>query len=353
VLVAPLVVEQISAVPTRVAFAFAIFVLFIALGETVGVWAGRTIRQRISSPKLSGVDSALGAIVQGLVVFVVCWLIGSALSTVSNLPALSSAINGSVVLGGVDDVMPAAAQDLPAELRKILDDTGFPAVVDPFNRTPAREVEPPDPALQASAVVQRVRPSVLKIRAKAPSCERALEGSGFVIAPQRVMTNAHVIAGANEVSVESGDRQLRAEVVYYDPDTDIAVLAVPRLSAPTMAFAQEDAKSGQDSIVLGYPLDGPYTASPSRVRDRIPLEGPNIYDSRKVTRDVFTLRAVVKSGNSGGPLVDAQGRAIGVVFGAAVDNSDTGFALTADVVRDVVNRAPELTNEIDTGHCAA
>src|SRR5436309_2864037 len=178
ILIAPLVVEQISASPTKVAFAFAIFVLFIALGETLGVWVGRTVRQKINSPKLSGVDSVLGAVVQGLVVFVVAWLTGSALSTVGNLPGLASAINRSVVLGG------------------------------------------------------------------------------------------------------------------------------PGLSAPTMRFAGQGGTSGQDSIVLGYPLDGPYTAAPSRIRDRISLSGPNIYGSRTVTRDVFTLRAVVKSGNSGGPLVD-------------------------------------------------
>ncbi len=351
ILIAPLVVEQIEASPTKAAFAFAIIVLFIALGETVGVWVGRTLRQKINSPRLNGVDAVLGAVVQGIVVFVVCWLIGSALSTVGN-PTLSSAINRSVVLGGVDDVMPSAAQDLPVKLRKALDDTGFPTIVDPFNRAPTKEVEPPDPALQASQVVQRVKPSVLKIHAKAPSCERALEGTGFVVAPQRVMTNAHVVAGANEVSVEVDDRQLRARVVHYDPEADVAVLSVAGLSAPALRFASEDARSGQDSIVLGYPLDGPYTAAPSRVRDRIQLNGPDIYDARSVTRDVFTLRAVVKSGNSGGPLVDTEGAVIGLVFGAAVDNSDTGFALTADEVRDEVDDAPGMTNQVDTGHCA-
>jgi S1-C subfamily serine protease len=350
ILIAPLVVKQITASPTKVAFAFAIFVLFIALGETLGVWLGRTLRQKISSPKLTGVDSTLGAIVQGVVVFVVCWLIGSALSTVGN--DLASAINRSVVLGGVDQVMPSAAQDLPGKLRKILDDSGFPAIVDPFNRTPTRDVAPPDPALQASAVVQRVHPSVLKIHAKAPSCERALEGSGFVIAPQRVMTNAHVIAGANEVSVESGDKTLRARVVHYDPEKDVAVLAVSGLTAPALRFSGKPGTSGQDSIVLGYPLDGPYTAAPARIRERIQLSGPNIYESHTVTRDVFTLRAVVKSGNSGGPLVDTEGSVLGVVFGAAVDNSDTGFALTADEVRDEVNQALSMSNQVDTGHCA-
>ncbi|CRK61058.1 putative serine protease [Alloactinosynnema sp. L-07] len=350
---APLVVARIESTPTRVAFAVAIFVLLVALGETFGVWIGRTIKQKISSPKLAGVDSALGAIVQGAVVFVVSWLIALPLTTVGGLPGLASAIKDSAVLGGVNEVMPQAARGLPNELRQLLDVSGFPAAVDPFNRTPNKEVEPPDPALQASAEVQKVRPSVLKINAKAQSCERALEGSGFVVAKERVMTNAHVVAGTNEVSVESGERQLRAKVVLYDPATDLAILAVPGLTAPVLPFAVGDATSGQDAIVLGYPLDGPYTASPARVRDRIPLRGPDIYDSSTVNRDVFTLRAKVLSGNSGGPLVDRKGEVIGVVFGAAVDNSETGFALTAAEVRDEVGRAPGLTEQVGTGRCAS
>ncbi|MFC7618695.1 MarP family serine protease [Actinokineospora soli] len=184
-----------------------------------------------------------------------------------------------------------------------------------------------------------VRPSVLKINARATACERALEGSGFVIAPHRVMTNAHVVAGAEEVSVESGDKTLPAEVVLYDPRVDIAILRVPSLAADPLDFAGYEVESGQGGIVLGYPLDGPYTAEAARVRDRIPLRGPDIYDSpNPVDRDVYTLRAKVLSGNSGGPLVDADGAVLGVIFGAAVDDSETGFALTAAEVREEVAR---------------
>ncbi|GLZ40962.1 MarP family serine protease [Actinokineospora sp. NBRC 105648] len=350
--IAPLVVEQISSTPTRVAFAVAIFVLLVALGETLGVWIGRTIRQKISSPKLAGVDSALGAIVQGAVVFVVSWLIALPLTSVGGLPGLASAINNSAVLGGVNDVMPQAARGLPNELRELLDVSGFPAAVDPFNRTPTKEVPPPDPALQGSAVVRRVEPAVLKVNAEARSCGRELEGSGFVIAPQRVMTNAHVVAGTDTVAVEVGTSTLRAQVVLYDPETDIAILDVPGLKIQPLPFAPGDAVSGQDGIVLGYPLDGPFRASPARVRDRIPLRGPDIYDANTVNRDVFTLRAEVLSGNSGGPLVNTEGEVIGVVFGAAVDNSETGFALTAAEVREEVGRAPSLTKSVGTGRCA-
>jgi S1-C subfamily serine protease len=351
--IAPLIVRYIESTPTRVAFAVAIFVLLVALGETLGVWVGRTLREKISSPKLAGVDNALGAIVQGAVVFVVAWLIALPLVTVGNLPGLASAIRDSAVLGGVNSVMPSSAQNLPEELRELLDVSGFPAAVDPFDRTPTKEVAPPDPALQNSAVVQRVHPSVLKIHAKAPSCSRALEGSGFVIAPERMMTNAHVVAGTSEVTVETRTGPYDARVVHYDPETDVAILAVPGLPAPPLRFAGQAATSGQSAIVLGYPLDGPYTASPARVRDKINLSGPDIYDANTVTREVFTLRALVRSGNSGGPLVDTSGRVIGVIFGAAVDESETGFALTAGEVSDEVRAAPGESRAVGTGSCAA
>ncbi|TDQ04771.1 MarP family serine protease [Labedaea rhizosphaerae] len=351
ILLAPVIVGAIDNPATKAAFAFAVFVLLVALGETFGVWIGRSLREKITSPKLAPVDNALGAIVQGAVVFVVCWLIGAALTTVSGLPKLTAAINQSVVLGGVNDIMPSAAQQLPEGLRKVLDVSGFPAAVDPFSHTQISEVAPPNPKLQRSSVVQRVHGSVLKIHAKAPSCERALEGSGFVVAPRRVMTNAHVVAGTDEVQVETEDGRLPATVVFYDPETDIAILAVPDLTASPLSFADEDGKTGQDGIVLGYPLDGPYTAAPARVRDRIELKGPDIYDSRQVTRDVFTVRARVLSGNSGGPLVDTSGDVLGVVFGAAVDNSETGFVLTADQVHDDAERASGLNNAVDTGRC--
>jgi S1-C subfamily serine protease len=351
--IAPLVVKYIESTPTRVAFAVAIFVLLVALGETLGVWLGRSLRQKIKSPKLAGVDNALGAVVQGAVVFVVAWLIALPLVTVGGLPDLASAIRNSTILGGVDKVMPQAAQDLPDELRRLLDVSGFPEVVDPFDHTPNREVAPPDPALQNSAVVQNVHPSVLKIHARAPSCSRALEGSGFVISRERVMTNAHVVAGTSEVAIETDEGELEARVVLYDPKTDIAVLSVPGLNAPVLPFAGRPAESGQDGIVLGYPLDGPYRASPARVRDKIILNGPDIYDTNQVRREVFTLRALVQSGNSGGPLVDTQGRVIGVIFGAATDQSETGFALTATEVSEEVHAAPGLSRAVSTGNCAA
>jgi S1-C subfamily serine protease len=351
---APLVVSQFDNVVTKVVFTVGVLVLLVALGETLGVYVGRTIKPKVNATPLRGVDNALGAIVQGAIVFAVAWMIALPLTTVAGMPSLAKSINQSTILRTVDSVMPQAAKTLSHDLQNLLDVSGFPAAMDPFNRTPLRDVGPPDPALSSNPVVQRLKPSVLKVRGRAPSCSRALEGTGFVIAKERVMTNAHVVAGTSEVSVEVGRGQFDATVVHYDPQTDIAILAVPDLDAPPLQFRSDEIDQGQDGIVLGYPLDGPYTASEARVRERIPLlRGPDIYDAQTVTRDVYTVRAKVRSGNSGGPLVDPQGKVMGVVFGAAVDDQETGFVLTAHQIANVVNEAPTLVRKVSTQTCAS
>jgi S1-C subfamily serine protease len=352
--IAPLLVSQFENVVTKVVFAVGVVVLLVALGETIGVYIGRTIKARVNASPLKGADNALGAIVQGLVVFIVAWMIALPLTSVVGLPDLTSSLKQSVILGKVDQTMPQAARVLSGDLQKLFDVSGFPQAMDPFNRTPLKEVEPPNSQLADSPVAKRLQASVLKVRGRAPSCSRALEGTGFVIAPERVMTNAHVVAGTNEVTVEVGRGQFDATVVSYDPRTDIAVLAVPDLEATPLQFRSDEVQPGEDGIVLGYPLDGPYKSSPARVRERIPLlRGPDIYDAQTVTRDVYTVRAEVRSGNSGGPLVDPNGRVMGVVFGAAVDDPETGFVLTAQQVQSMVQKAPTLTKRASTQGCAS
>ncbi|GAB3581980.1 MarP family serine protease [Amycolatopsis endophytica] len=355
--IAPWVVELFDNPAAKVAFAVATVVFLVALGETLGVWLGRrfkyAVKRRVNTDKLTGIDQTLGAIVQAVVVFVVAWLIAVPLTGVAALPGLARAINNSTVLGTVDKAMPPVAESLPSDLRQLLDVSGFPSIVDPFQKTQINDTAPPDTTLQDSAVVQQLQDSVLKIRGTAESCSRTLEGSGFVVAPQRVMTNAHVVAGTETTAVETSSGRLPARVVYFDPQVDVAVLAVPRLEATPLTLASQAAEPGDSAIVLGYPLDGPYRATPARIRNEITLQGPDIYDSRTVRRDVYTVRAQVRSGNSGGPLVDPSGQVVGVVFGASVEDADTGFTLTGKQVRSVVEDAPALSARVSTGACAA
>lgn len=350
---APMVVDMFNNPAAKVALAFATVVFLVAIGETFGVWVGRTLKERLGSDRGSPLENALGAVVQGVAAFAIAWLVGFSMTSVSGLPGLATAINNSKVLATVNDNMPPQAHALPNDLRKLLDVSGLPRILPPFVDEPNRQVKPPDTALQNSEVVQEVRPSVLKIRGEAPSCSRRLEGSGFVIAPQRVITNAHVVAGTNRVQVESGGSLLDATVVHFDPDTDVAILNVPALDAPVLDFQSAPADGGDSSIVLGYPLDGPYTATPARVRERITLRGPDIYERKTVRRDVYTVRGQIRSGNSGGPMIAPDGDVLGVVFGASVQEPDTGFTLTAQEVAPEVQSAPSMTSPVGTGSCTS
>jgi uncharacterized membrane protein required for colicin V production len=350
--IAPSLVEQVQSPAVRVAFGVTIVILLVALGETLGVWIGRAMRSWIDGARLRQVDSALGAVVQGIAALVVAWLVALPLTS-SAYTGLTGAVRDSSVLRVVDTMMPNSLRALPGDLTRLLDVSGFPDVLAPFSSTPITDVGPVDPSLLNSPTVRQAQSSVLKVRGKAASCSRALEGTAFVIAPERVITNAHVVAGTNEVSVETTDGSLDARVVNYDPETDAAVLAVPGLAAPPLPLAPETAPTGTSALVLGYPLDGPYTASAARVREQIKLRGPDIYNSRTVLREVYTVRAVVRSGNSGGPLLDESGRVLGMVFGAAVDDEETGFVLTDKEIADDVAAAPNFHERVGTGSCAA
>jgi S1-C subfamily serine protease len=354
---APLIASGVESPTTRIIVSIGVVVLLVALGETTGVFFGRRIRDRITGARSLQVDSTLGSVLQAITVVVAAWLVALPLASAS-FPGLAAGVRGSEVLRAVDNVMPEAAKALPEELRQLLNNSGFPDVLSPFAETPITEVGVPDPALAQSAIVEEVSSSVLKVRGRAPSCARQLEGTGFVIGPELVMTNAHVVAGTADTGVEVLNRrgrvqELDAEVVLYDPGVDLAVLRVPNLDAEPLSFDRTAAAAGDDAIIVGYPLDGPYTATPAKVRSLIRLKGPNIYDDGEVTREVYTVRAVVRSGNSGGPMIAPDGRVIGVVFGAALDDQETGFVLTVDQIAGAVEAAPGLNSEVDTGSCAA
>ncbi|HKR50325.1 MAG TPA: MarP family serine protease [Pseudonocardiaceae bacterium] len=356
--IAPRFIERFDSPEVKVAVGVSIVIVLVALGETLGVWLGRAVHGRIDAEALRQVDSMLGAVVQGVAAVVVAWLVALPLTTSSAYVGLTSAVKDSSVLRVVDSMMPDVLRKLPAELSRLLDLSQFPDVLAPFAPTPIKNVEPADPVLLNSQVVRDARPSVLKVRARAESCSRALEGTGFVVAPERVITNAHVVAGTERVSVEiplgNGKvTRLDATVVSYDPSTDVAVLRVPGLKAPVLQLAGKPAGTGLNALVLGYPLDGPYTASAARVRDRIRLRGPDIYNAATVVRNVYTVRAVVRSGNSGGPLLDGSGQVLGLVFGAAVDDEETGFVLTEEEIADDIAAASSRTERIPTGACAS
>lgn len=212
----------------------------------------------------------------------------------------------------------------------------------------------PDPALANSPVAVRARNSIVKVMGTAQSCGKVLEGTGFVFGNRRVMTNAHVVGGVDEPTVQIGGegRKYDAKVVLYDWQRDIAVLDVPNLNAPALRFTTRDAGSGDNAIVAGFPQNGAYNVQPARVRGRITANGPDIYHRKTVRRDVYSLYATVRQGNSGGPLLTPDGKVYGVVFAKSLDDANTGYALTADEVQPDVTQGRAANQQVDSDSCA-
>jgi S1-C subfamily serine protease len=213
-------------------------------------------------------------------------------------------------------------------------------------------VAAPDPAMVNSPGYATARSRTLKVQGTALSCDRSIEGSGFVYAPQHVLTNAHVVAGVTQdqtVTTQDG-HQYKAVVVLYDPQVDIAVLYVPGLNLTPLKF-DDQAQAGDNAIVAGYPLDQGLTPAPARIGGTQTAVGPDIYQTGTVKRQIFEIRADVKPGNSGGPLLSPSGTVYGVVFAAAVDTADTGFALTAAEVAADARMGANVTDQTTTMGC--
>jgi len=349
--IGPLIAENFTDDPIRVLVSLGAVFGLAGAGQAVAGFVGARLREAIHSASARRLDDLGGAIVSILAVLLVVWLVAAPLGS-SSLPFLARSVRSSAILGTVDRVMPSQARTLSDALRQTVDTRGFPDVFDGLTPTRVRAVPEPNNALASSRVVQVSRQSVVKVLGTAPSCSRRIEGSGFIYAPEHVMTNAHVVAGTRSNTVEVNGARRSGRVVVYDPQRDLAVLYVPGLGGPVMPFSRQGAATGSDAIVLGFPLDGPYDAQGARVRDRREITGPDIYDSVKVTREVYTIRGLVRSGNSGGPMIAPDGTVLGVIFAAAADDTQTGFAITADEAASVAIAGRTRTAPTSTGDCA-
>ncbi len=349
VMLAPHVVNHFHSPRGKLFAALFLILALVVIGEVAGVVLGRAVRGSIRSGPVRAIDSIVGVALQLVVVLVAAWLLGSPLTS-SNQVNLAAAARGSRVISEVDKIAPDWLRTVPKRISTLLSTSGLPEVLQPLGRTPAA-VDPPDASLADSLVVSKSRPSVVKIRGVATACQKVLEGTGFVVAPNRVMSNAHVVAGSDSVTVEAQDgKKYDATVVSYDPNADISILDVPNLPLQPLQFADEPAKAGTDAVVLGFPGGGEFVATPARVREIIELSGPDIYKTTTVNREVYTIRGLVRQGNSGGPMINRAGQVIGVVFGAAVDDNDTGFVMTTDEVSRQLAKIGNIA-KVPTGAC--
>jgi S1-C subfamily serine protease len=333
--------------------AMVLLVAFAVIGQFVASSIGAAMRSTVTWRSATVLDSVGGALVSVVSFLLIAWVVGSVLNG-SPFPLVDGQVNNSLVLQTVDRFVPSPARTMFSDFRRLLATNSTYAEV--FSKIGAERIfniPAPNPAVLDSRGFLAARASVVRVQGIAPSCSLSIEGSGFVISPDHILTNAHVVAGVTErqtVTTAAG-QVYQAMVVLYDPQVDIAVLYVPGLNLPVLHFAGQ-ASPSDSAVVAGYPLDSQtLQAVPARIGGIQDVQGLNIYQDSTVTRQIYEVRAVVKSGNSGGPLLSPAGTVDGVVFAAAIGVPDTGFALTAAEVSADANAGESDTAPVSTMGC--
>ncbi len=305
------------------------------------------LRGELDRGPLRVADGMGGAAANSVAVLIVAWVAASVLSAAPS-QALTTAIRNSTLLGAVQEAMPQTTPAWFSRATSALTEAGFPQVFNPFENESTARVARPTGDSVTPAATNAARLSTVKIEGAVGTEGR--EGSGFVFAPRRVMTNAHVVAGIDRPSVRVGGvgPSYAARVVLFDPDRDVAVLYVPDLRAPVLRF-DGGAVRGDSAVVAGYPQDGSLNLQAATVGNRVRATGQNIYNDRTVTREIYAIRSTVRPGNSGGPLLTTEGRVFGVVFARSTSDAETGYVLTAAEVAGDARRAATATVPVDTG----
>jgi S1-C subfamily serine protease len=326
---------------------------FAAMGQSLAVALGSRMRSGLQERPERIADSALGAVATVVAVSVLIWFLAGAVRGGAQTP-LTKAIGSSRIVSTIDRFVPPQTARLFAGFQSVLDREGFPRVFEGVRAEPIAPIAPPDNQLRFGAGVARAGKSIVKITGVASACNREQEGSGWVVAPERVVTNAHVVAGTTteHVRIQGAGRSYDAQVVVFDPKRDLAVLSVPGLPAPASPQGPSLKRAG-GAVVAGFPLNGPYRLDSARVRDVLTATGSDIYGSPGAVREVYSLYARIQPGNSGGPLLSPAGDVVGVVFARSLDDDRTGYALTLDEARPVLDAATRSFSPVSTGDCVA
>ncbi|MFD8719374.1 MarP family serine protease [Streptomyces sp. NPDC059629] len=333
------------------ATATVVAVLTVLVPAVVGhELAGRLalrLRRELDEGPLRVADGIGGAFANSVAVLIVAWVAASVLAA-SSSPVVTTAIRDSTLLGAVQRTMPDTTPAWFSRATSALTEAGFPQVFNPFENESTAQVAKPSGDNVTAAATNAAKRSTVKIEGSSGTQGR--EGSGFVFAPEHVMTNAHVVAGIDNPSVRIGGvgPAYDAQVVLFDPDRDVAVLYVPELRAPVLGFDTAAAR-GNSAVVAGYPQDGDLNLQAATVANKVQATGQNIYNDATVTREIYSIRSTVRPGNSGGPLLTTGGKVYGVVFARSTSDNETGYVLTADEVAGDAQRGADATQPVDTG----
>ncbi|WP_327437067.1 MarP family serine protease [Microbacterium sp. SLBN-154] len=322
--------------------------LILVAGGTIGGVLGGMVRRGVDRVKLRVIDRLLGGVVSVVVAALALSLVGQSVAN-TGAPVLGPAVASSRVMTIINGVIPAPVAQTLAEWRSFVTDDGLPRLgglltpeVTPGTATPI-QLDDPELALAAA--------SVLRVSGTAFACGTSSTGSGFVVAPDRVITNAHVVAGVDTPVVQpNGGTAVEGRVVYFDPIDDLAVIAVDGLGVAPLGLS-DPLTAGSAAQVQGYPIGGPFDTKPAEVLSVGTVPVPDIYDDTANPREIYQLFAEVRPGNSGGPLLTGDGEVAGVVFARADGDDTRGFAMTNAELEPVAAGASGLSDRVSTGAC--
>ncbi len=329
----------------------AVLVLVIggSLGSSVGFAVGEPIRRNILRTGIhTSTDSVAGAALSAFAVLVMCWFLGLSFSRGPS-PEIAQQIQRSTVLHTLDTLAPRPPPFL-ASVQQVLAGVQFPPVFAGLEPTLPGAL--PVPATVDSPGISRTAQNVVKV--SSVGCGGIVTGSAFPVGKGYVVTNAHVVSGTTSHNIQKADgTSIHATVVFFDPERDVAVLYAPGFTATGVTFGS--AQRGTEGAVIGYPGGGLERIVPAIVDGTVQAQGRDIYNENLVTRQIFVLQASVRPGNSGGPLVDTQGRVLGMVFATSASDPNQAYALTDDEISSDIRDAQANPTPRDTSRyqCAA
>jgi S1-C subfamily serine protease len=331
----------------------AMLVLCVVLGcalllMTLGEYMGLRIKFMLRETRvIEKIDRVLGSALALVTMLAVIWL---GASIFRNVPdgAWQRQIRSSRVIATLTSELPSAP-DVLTKLGHLIDPNGFPQVFSGLEPNLPSEVAMPDMG-ELNVAVQKTKPSIVKIEGE--GCGGIVEGSGFVAASGTVVTNAHVIAGVIKPFIVDQNGQHRAQVIWFDANLDLAILRASNLKGAPLTLDGQTAEDSTAAAIAGYPGGNGFTAGPAAVIDSFTARGRNIYNQGDTNRSVYSVKADVEQGNSGGPLLDKNGSVIGVVFAKSTKYNDVGYALTADQVIQSLTAAQKSNSTVGTGNCA-
>ncbi len=332
----------------QVAIVLAAVIVGGAAGNLAGWLVGSRLRERTHGSRLRRADAAAGSVVSVCALLLVTWFLALNLAN-GPFPDLARGISGSRIVRGLDSVLPQPPS-LLGEAQRVMALLGFPDVFVGIPPTPADPVPPPGDA-QARAAFRAAEDSTFEVLGDGCSAGYLNQGSGFVVRPGYVLTNAHVVAGSTRQWVHERTTDHEAQVVAFDPKEDLALLRVPDLDAPPLRLLGGELARGDGGAVLGYPGAGPLEGGAAAVRQVLSPVGRDIYGRGEVTRRLYEIQAEIRHGNSGGPFVTPGGLVAGVVFASSAVDDHVGYAIASSEVRPFLQGATGAQIPVSTGSC--